>query len=128
MHAAGVEGIGIMADATLETYDDLWHFEAYEFDYPTHMQQDFLQLLDEVREEAGTPFHITSDFRPNDPNAHGLGRAVDIACANSVKRMKIVRAAIACGVTRIGVYDKHIHLDNAPQPKPQEVMWWGTSR
>lgn len=137
MHAGGVEGIGIMAKATPEFFETLNHFEAWEFDHPYELDELILGWLDDVREEAGTAMVPTSDYRPGDPRAHGKGWAVDIACASSHKRFKILEAvfrlASTLGITiRIGIYDKHIHFDVAdqydPENYPSDVVWWGTSR
>ena len=113
-------------------WDELDYFTPDEFDYPDEMNEEFLLVLDLVRERAGVPFVITSDYRPGDPRAHGHGLAVDIADdqghdgISSTFRFKVVRAALQMGVRRIGVYDKHVHLD-CWEDGPQEVLWTGFS-
>jgi zinc D-Ala-D-Ala carboxypeptidase len=61
-----------------------------------------------------------------DASAHIKGVAVDLACASSRNRMKMVSALIVAGFKRIGVYDRHLHADCDPD-LPQEVMWVGKS-
>ena len=90
-----------------------------------------LEMLDEAREEAGVPFIITSGVRPprkpNDNSAHIRGLAVDISAENGRNRYKILRALILVGFNRIGVYDRHLHVDCDESLDPQ-VCWWGTSQ
>lgn len=108
-------------------YSKYDHFFRNEFDYPDAMNEDLLEKLDSAREEANVPFVITSDYRPNDPRAHGRGNAVDIACITSSARYRIVTGLLSAGFNRLGVYDKHIHADIDPQ-SPPHVMWWDQSR
>ena len=41
--------------------------------------------------------------------------------------MKIISGALLAGFRRIGVYDRHVHLD-VDEKLPQDVMWWGVSK
>jgi uncharacterized protein YcbK (DUF882 family) len=84
------------------------------------MDKEFLRLLDVARHEAGIPFKINSGFRCEEHNkkvggsetsTHLDGKAVDIACNNSVARGKIVSALIRQGVNRIGIHQDFIHAD-----------------
>ena len=95
------------------------------------MDASFLSLLDKVREEAGIPLVLNSAYRSVEhEKAHGRpgtsshceGVAVDIRCNSSSNRYKIVKAAIECGVTRIGIAKTYIHLDNSLS-HAQEVIW-----
>lgn len=95
------------------------------------MDQGFLDLMDKVRYTAGIPMVISSAFRSRDweiahgrsgDGAHPHGKAVDVKCRTSANRYKIVRAAILCGVRRIGIGKTFIHLDNDPS-LPQNVIW-----
>ena len=86
------------------------------------MDVDLLRMLDEARGYANTPFKLTSTWRSIEKNnslknssknsSHLKGRAVDIACADSVTRQKIVSGLIKAGFTRIGVSKTFIHADN----------------
>ena len=88
------------------------------------MDVDLLRMLDQAREYANTPFRLTSTWRSVEKNnslknssknsSHLKGRAVDIACADSVTRQKIVSGLIKAGFTRIGISKKgnFIHADN----------------
>lgn len=101
------------------------HFEPIEFDGPMHIG--FVGKLDRARTQSGVPFVISSGFRAGDDGAHGLGRAVDIRCRDSRSRFCILKALLGQGFKRIGVYDKHIHVDDWPDGD-QRVIWWGTSK
>ena len=91
-----------------------------------------VSMLDDARDLAKTSFVITSGFRSGDTKAHGLGKAVDLRCRTSNKRMRMVKALLEVGFKRIGVYDKHLHADiatKADAPKyDQNVMWWNKSK
>ena len=95
------------------------------------MDAGFLNLLDEVREAAGIPLVLTCAYRTKayelrrgrtGNSAHTRGRAVDIRCNTSQNRYKIVSAALACGIRRIGVGKTFVHLDN-DESLPQHVIW-----
>lgn len=89
-----------------------------------------VNMLDDARDIAKTPFVITSGYRKGDPKAHGLRKAVDLRCRlhSSKKRQKMYDALREVGFTRIGIYDKHLHADIAKGKKfPQDVTWWGKS-
>ena len=110
---------------------DLNYFTEEEFDHPDKMDETFLRWLDTARAIADIPFHITSDWRDADRSkSHHLGKAVDIACGDSSSRWIIVDALIATGFKRIGIYDRHIHVDDntIEDGFPQNVMWVGKSR
>lgn len=93
-------------------------------------------MLDQMRDEAETPIIITSGFRTKAENnstggesdsAHLEGLAVDIRCGDSVTRCRFLIAALKVGFRRIGLYDKHIHVD-IDEKKPQNVIWIGKSK
>lgn len=95
------------------------------------MDAAFLALLDKVREVAGIPLVLTSAYRSfmwekahgrKGTSSHTKGLAVDIRCNTSRNRYLIVAAALACGITRIGVAKTYIHLD-ADTSKDQRVIW-----
>jgi len=86
------------------------------------MDSSLLKMLDEARGYANTPFKLTSTWRSVEKNnslknssknsSHLKGRAVDIACADSVTRQKIITGLIKAGFTRIGISKTFIHADN----------------
>lgn len=82
--------------------------------------------LDAAREIAGVPFVLTSTWRPGDVGAHPKGTGADIRCSGSSARFRIVSALIEAGFTRIGIYDRHIHVD-VDESAPELVMWIGFS-
>jgi hypothetical protein len=94
------------------------------------MDASFIAMLDLARETAGVPFKITSDFRVGDAKCHGRGKAVDIACTDSRSRYAILAALVGVGFKRIGIYDRHIHVDFCTEAEgfPRPRCWWGESR
>lgn len=103
-----------------------------------------VSMLDDARERAGIPFVITSGFRDPAQNASaggvedsahshttmaGLpdGFAVDIRVPDdSRSRFHILKGLFGAGFCRVGIYDKHVHVDIDPS-KPQFVCWTGES-
>jgi uncharacterized protein YcbK (DUF882 family) len=113
------------------------YFKLSEFDSPDkigsgeEMKQSTLNLLDMAREISGIAFVINSGYRTDAQNkkvsgklnsSHLKGYAIDVACNDSVKRFKIINAALKVGFTRIGVGETFVHLDNDPS-KAQNVIW-----
>lgn len=95
------------------------------------MQPEFLSLLDRVREKAGIPLVLNCAYRSREwdksqgrsgNSAHTRGKAVDIRCNTSENRYKIIKAALECGICRIGVGSNFIHLDN-DDSLPQNVIF-----
>lgn len=95
------------------------------------MNNGFLTLLDKVRETAQIPLVLNCAYRSKDydkskgrsgNSAHTKGKGVDIRCNTSANRYKIVKAAIECGITRIGIGKTFVHLDN-DDTLPQGVIW-----
>ena len=98
------------------------------------MDEEFLFILDNIRKKAGIPLVLNSAFRSpayekkmgrTGTSAHTYGKAVDIRCSTSSNRMKIVSAAIACGITRIGIGKNFVHIDSAGKAEnlPEGVMF-----
>ena len=111
----------------------LRHFKPSEFKFPDKLDKDLVYLLDDIRSMARVPIFITSDYRPTETtSAHHLGQAVDISdnlaglAPSSRWRIRILRAALALNVSRIGIYDRHIHID-VSQTHDQDVVWYGVS-
>lgn len=95
------------------------------------MEQDSLDLMDKMREDAGIPFVVNSAYRSvayekskgrAGTSAHTFGVAWDIRCNTDKNRWKIVNSAIRNGVKRIGIAKTYIHLDTSLS-HTQEVVW-----
>ena len=95
------------------------------------MNPAFLDTLDRIREAAGIPMVLTCAFRSKQwdiskgrtgNSAHTRGLAVDVRCSSNANRYKIIRAAIACGITRIGIGKNFIHIDADPS-LTHERIW-----
>ena len=96
------------------------------------MKDEFMWALDELRERCGFPFKITSGYRSvkhsaernksNGGGTHTKGIACDIAVANSVQRMKLVKEALDMGFAGIGVSHSggFVHVD---MRTTSPVMW-----
>lgn len=113
------------------------YFTIDEFDSPDvpgsgeRMDRHFLQLLDEIREEAGIAFHINSGYRTRAHNlevgggpnsAHTRGMAADIRATTGRQKALIVLAAAKNGIKRIGIGKTFVHIDiDGTLPSP--TIW-----
>ena len=97
----------------------------------SQMDPSFLDALDRVREKAGIPLLLNSAYRSRSyelkmgrsgNSAHTKGKAADIRCNASATRMRLVRAALDCGIRRIGIGKTYVHLDT-DDTLPQDVIW-----
>lgn len=95
------------------------------------MDAAFLDKLDAVRESAGIPLVLNCAYRSRaydlakgrtGNSAHTRGLAVDIRCNSNANRLKIVRAALDNGITRIGIGRTFVHID-ADTSLTQGVIW-----
>ncbi len=95
------------------------------------MDPEFMATLDRIREKAGIPLVLNSAYRSSaydkskgrsGTGAHTEGRAVDIRCNTDSNRYKIITAALACGVTRIGIGKTYIHIDTS-RKLSRGVVW-----
>ena len=89
-------------------------------DVSNMMDEQFLLMLDDLREEVGFSLKINSSYRSPEYNKsiggstgskHMQGIAIDVHCTDSVRRAKVVCAALSMGLT-IGVGKTFIHIDN----------------
>lgn len=118
----------------------LRHFKPAEFQHPEKMGYQFMLKLDRLAEQAGVPVVITSSYRTPAHNkavggaadsAHVDGtapgdvcEAVDVTPRNSADAFQIMRAAIICGFTRIGMYaNGSFHFDVTGDRRPNNVLW-----
>ena len=95
------------------------------------MDQKFLDTLDALRAQAGIPLVLNCAYRSvahdrakgrSGDSAHTRGLAADIRCNAGATRMKIVRAALALGITRIGIGSSFVHVD-IDKSLPQDTIW-----
>jgi len=105
------------------------YFKIEEFDCQetgdNEMDVSFVHRLDQLRENCGFPFSITSGFRSKEhsiekrkakPGTHTKGIAADIYHSDGVKMRKIVEEALKMGFTGIGIHATFIHVDD-------RVLW-----
>lgn len=111
-----------------------WHF--FSDDEVEGLDTELVAMLDWARGRAGVPFIITSGKRSPEHNesvggvqdsAHTKGLGVDIRCADGNARFRMITALLLAGFKRIGVYDKHLHVDIDGSLAP-EVVWVGVSK
>lgn len=95
------------------------------------MDNDFLLLMDELREKCSFPLVISCAYRSREwdlkkgrsgNSAHTKGKAVDIICNSSSTAFAIVKNAMELGIKRIGIGKNFIHIDNEDN-LPQNVLW-----
>lgn len=89
-------------------------------------------ILDSIRSHVGEPMHITSGPRCQKYNdslpgsakysEHIDGDGADVACDNSRMRLSLIDAALAHGITRIGVGKTFVHL-GISETNDQNVLW-----
>lgn len=115
---------------------ELRYFSYDEFDSPDQpgsgekfMDREFVECLDEARDIAGIQFKINSGYRTPAHNrkvgggtasSHLIGRAADIHCTHTNKRLKIIEALSMVGFQRFGIAKTFIHVDNDDQ-KPNAI-------
>ena len=93
------------------------------------INEDFVRMLDELREACGFPFVITSGYRSpkhsleakkDKPGTHAQGIAADIKVNGGAQRHKIIKAAMIMGFNGIGVAKTFVHVDTR---KSTPVVW-----
>ena len=90
------------------------------------MDTQFVEVVEELREELGWPFIVTSAYRcpehpiekkKDKPGTHRLGRAMDIQCSGE-KALDLIERAVQKGFLRVGVNQRgdyaqrFIHIDD----------------
>ena len=118
------------------------NFSRHEFDSPDlensgdSMQEVTLDKIQRARTSYGKAIHVTRGYSTINHNndiggvkdsAHIKGHAVDISMSDSRERFILLMHLLKAGFTRIGVYNKHIHVDDDPN-KDRNVLWVGTSK
>ena len=105
---------------------------AYEYVVPTPrpkgLTKEVKELIVKLETELDRELTITSGKRDKKgSSAHNTGKAIDIRAWTGKDRFQIIQAANKLGVNRIGVYDRHVHLD-VDMTKGQNTMWIGKSK
>lgn len=95
------------------------------------MDQEFMNKLDAVREDAGIPLVLTSAFRAKawelkkgrtGSGDHPQGKGADIRCYSSQNRLKIIKSALKVGFDRVGISSSFVHLGDGDN-LPENVIW-----
>lgn len=110
-------------------------FRPEEFRFPEKMEPQLIAMLDNARREAGLPFIIVSDHRPEDDGEHGEDPCpcVDFRLSAEPRRIRgreryiVLEALRKAGFKRIGLYDLHFHAGKSPD-RPDRVVWIGESQ
>jgi uncharacterized protein YcbK (DUF882 family) len=98
-----------------------------------NLHPDLLAILQKIEDMVDIELTINSGYRTPAHNAavngvehsehtYNPAKAADILCLRSVTRWNIVKAAIVCGVRRVGIGQDFVHIGIATD-KPQDVMW-----
>lgn len=115
------------------------NFKRSEFDDHTapgtgdNMDMDFVLKLDKLRSQVGFALKINSGYRTKAHNAavggvpnsaHTKGLAADIRWATGAQLYRIIAAATAMGIYRMGIdfKEKYIHLD-MDHSLPTPTVW-----
>ncbi|MFH2013817.1 MAG: D-Ala-D-Ala carboxypeptidase family metallohydrolase [Patescibacteria group bacterium] len=126
----------------IKNWERVKYFHQSEFDCPDNpgsgsmMEEEFVLLLDKLREKMGKEIIIISGFRTEEYNeklinagykaspdsSHKKGFAVDIKVTTSTFRAELIKNALSLGINRIGISRRFVHLDVDPD-KPQNVIW-----
>lgn len=98
------------------------------------IKSSFTEKLDDIRDECGFPFLISSGYRcpehpiearKEKPGSHAAGYAADIAVTGE-QALRVIEVALRHGIKRIGVNQKgggrFIHLDTDPD-RPSPAIW-----
>lgn len=113
------------------------NFSKHEFDCShsgkNEMQHEFMQLLQELREELNFPLVITSGYRDkthpiearktHSNGEHTQGMCCDIRCLYGSTRFKIIESALNLGFTRIGIAKTFLHIGLGGKGLPNYVIW-----
>ena len=101
------------------------------------MDQEFMDLLDTIRESLAKPLIISSGYRCHNhpieakkakPGAHATGKAADLA-VSGVDAQRVLLAAMILEVNRLGVQQKgagrFIHIDTCTEADglPSPAIW-----
>ena len=101
------------------------------------MDSNFMEMIEDLREELGFPFIVTSAYRcPQHPvearkklsGAHSTGQAIDLAVKGE-DAYRLLSGALRAGFTGIGVNQKgnsrFVHLDNieSSEARPRPWIW-----
>lgn len=95
------------------------------------LHPDLVSMLKSMQSLIGWSLLITSGYRPkswelskgrNGSSSHTKRLAVDVSAESSHARYKIIVAAGAVGIPRIGVGKNFVHLD-IDETKPHPIMW-----
>lgn len=130
------------------------YFKPSEFKHLDKIKDKTLELIDAIRGKYGKALHVNSDWRPE--GSHSSGCEIDFKATGKNfyvwlfkeyksglgaklwkelpklkqfkddEQYKLAMVAVKCGATRIGIYDRHIHIGFDPS-SPQKVLWAGVS-
>lgn len=129
---------------TATVMGNLKYFKVSEFDSPdvpgsgSNMDEDFLFILDNIREDCDFPFIVNSGFRTTSHNRHVGGKpnsahteipckAVDIKTDSRRQQALILITAALMGIERFGldVNGRYVHIDKS-EDLPSPAIWYYT--
>lgn len=124
-------------------WDEIAHFRPDEFSHPELLRTTMAYLLDDLRGQFGAALVVSSSYRDPEHNAAVGGAAgsahtpapdgkysgVDLTTPRNAltgaERYRLLTIALSLGFKRIGLYEKHIHLDIEDARLASPVIWLG---
>lgn len=120
-----------------EIVTELPHFTAEELSCNcgcglTGLTKNFAEKIEYARVKANVAFVVRSGRRCHahntreggkDNSEHLWGDALDIETLDGFTRWKVVTAALAAGIRRIGIGRTFVHLGDGLQYRPHPVIW-----
>jgi len=97
-----------------------------------HMDEEFMQMLDAARDQAGVAIGVSSGYRCPEydkqvggKDNHTTGKAADLVVTTSRARFEVLGALMDVGFKRIGIGSTFIHVDicDEGEDKPTNVIW-----
>jgi hypothetical protein len=126
----------------------LRHFDRREFADPDRLSPALLELIDEIRERAGVPIRITSDYRsqeehesiypdpasrPDSPHTRGTGLDFVPVPFSAHNRLLILQAITSiytegkAPTLGLEIANRHFHID-VDNVLRRPWLWLGTSK
>lgn len=118
--------VGFINDGTLQKYFPKSNTPRYSG--VENLTPEMKAIVDQLEDKIGK-VTITSGARDGiGSSAHNAGLAVDIRAWDGKTKYAIVNAALELGIKRVGIYDRHVHIDIDSTKTHQNTIWLGKSK
>ena len=109
-------------------WENVKYFKPHEFKRPSKLDPLLIYSIDKLRELAGRPIIINSDYREGDTGQHGQGKAIDLV----IKDMHVIDQFLLAEKSRlfagIGIYPfwnrAGLHVDIRDLKPNQAAARW----